>query len=102
VSPQTLTRLERLAASNINLLSAVEIAGYFVVERGGYIALVERTESGFGRVGGAGLLTESGFAALVWRGSHAFFTGKSYERPASEAEVADLRAFQADLTAALA
>ena len=100
MSPQLLHTLERLAAANINLLPA-DIGSYFALERGGFCALVERTENGFGRIGSAGLLTESGFAALIWRDAQPFFVGKKYERGAAHQEVTALRTFQADLAAAL-
>jgi hypothetical protein len=102
LSPAILSKLERLAAADIRLLPVPEIETYFVLERGGYMALVERTPDGFGRIGSAGLLTEKGFAALVWRGPQPFFAGKEYERAAGPEEVAELRAFQADLGSALA
>ena len=102
MSPAIVSRLERLAAANIQLLPLSEIESYFVLERRGFVALVERTTAGFGRIGSAGLLTEKGFAALLWRGSQALFVGKEYERAAAAEEVEALRAFQADLNAALA
>jgi hypothetical protein len=52
-------------------------------------------------VGGAGLLTEAGFAALIWRGRRSFFVRKGFEQPASEEQVDALRRFAAELEAAL-
>jgi hypothetical protein len=72
-----------------------------VFERAGFAALMARTPEGFGSVGSAGLLTEGGFAALVWRGGQPFFVHKGVELPASVAKVDALRAFASDLEHAL-
>jgi len=61
---------------------------------------VERT--GAGGVGSAGILTGSGFAALVRRGERSYFIAKNFEREASPEQVEALRSFSADLRAALA
>ena len=59
----TLRQLERLAAAGINLLPALELAHHYVLERGGFIALVERGDNNStGSIGAPGLLTEKGFA----------------------------------------
>ncbi len=94
-------KLERLAAAAIQLLPATEITSHYVFERGGFIALVERTETGFGAVGGAGFLTGRGMAVLVWRAGMPYFVGRGYEQLASAEQVEKLRAFSADLNAAL-
>ncbi|HET8547628.1 MAG TPA: hypothetical protein VFL57_06485 [Bryobacteraceae bacterium] len=99
--PELLGKLQRLAAAGIKLLPA-QIDTYFVLERGGFCALVERTETGFGRIGSAGLLHEQGFAAVVWRGADPFFVGQGFERAATAEEIAELRSFQSDLSATLA
>jgi len=97
-----LKRLERLASMSIQLLPVSGITNYFVLERGGYVALVERTsDNNFGRLGDSGLLTTEGFAALVWRPEGSFFVNKHYERPAKAAEVEEIRRFSRDLRAAL-
>jgi hypothetical protein len=101
LSPQIVSKLERLAAANINLVPA-DIPNYFLFERGGFCALVGRAEADFGHVGSAGLLHEQGFGALVWRGEEAYFVGKGFERSATPDEIAELRRFQSDLDAALA
>jgi hypothetical protein len=93
--------LERLAAAGIQLLSLPGVESHCLCERGGFAALVERTPDGFGSVGGAGLLTEAGFAALIWRGRRSFFVRKGFEQPASEEQVDALRRFAAELEAAL-
>jgi SAM-dependent methyltransferase len=85
----------------IDLLPAPGIENHFVLIREGFAAFVERTPGGFGGVGGGGLLTEDGFAPLVWRGGRAYFVRKGFERPASDREVEDLRQFSSDLKEAL-
>ena len=93
--------LERLAAARINVVEA-DLDKHHILERDGFIALVERTsEGGFGGVGAAGLLTEKGLAPLVWRGADGFFVAKGLEVAASEDQVLALRAFQADLETSL-
>jgi hypothetical protein len=93
--------LERLAAARIQLLPAVEITNHFVFEREGFVALVERTPEGFGGVGSAGILTGSGFAALVLRGERSYFVAKNFEQEAPPEQVAALRKFSSDLKDAL-
>jgi len=74
---------------------------YFVLARGGFASLVERTPHGFGRPGAPGLVTERGFAALVWREEVPWFVGKGFEIPAGPDQVSSLRRFTADLALAL-
>lgn len=96
--------LEKLAAAGIQLVPA-EIASHFIFERDGFIAFVERraepAENPFGNIGSPGLMTERGFAALVWRGEQAVFVGKGFEQPASADQVQQIRGFAADLASAL-
>jgi hypothetical protein len=96
-----LTALQRLAEFEIDLLPVPGIENHFVFVREGFAALVERAPGGFGGIGGSGLLTEDGFAPLVWRGGRAYFVRKGFERPASEAEVEELHRFSSDLRQAL-
>ena len=93
-------KLERLAAAGIRLLPAYEITSYYVLERDGIVALVGRAGDSFGEIGSPGLLTESGFAALVWRDENAFFVSKNFEQPASQEQVELVRRFASDLEAA--
>jgi hypothetical protein len=93
--------LERLAAAGIQLLPTTDITSHYVFERGGFVALVERLERGFGAIGSAGLLMDSGFAALVWRRGKPWFVAKDREYPAQDEQVAEVRRFSADLEAAL-
>ena len=93
-------KLERLAAAGIQMIPA-EINSHFIMERGGFVSFVERREQTFGNIGTAGLMTERGFAALIWRGNQAFFVGKGFEQPALPGQVQQIRAFAADLAGAL-
>jgi hypothetical protein len=94
-------KLERLAAAGISPIPA-DLKGHFILERNGFVALVERSAAGFGRVGAAGLLTEKGLAPLVWRGEESWFVARGFEERASADQVEALRAFQRDLESALA
>ena len=93
--------LERLATARIQLLPAVEITTHYVFERDGFVALVERTQEGFGGIGSAGILTGSGFAALIRRGERSYFVAKNFEQDATSEQVEALRAFSTDLKQAL-
>ncbi len=75
----------------------MEISTHFVFERGGFVALVERRETGFGNLGAPGILTERGMAHLVWRGESGHFVTRGWERPAEAEEIAALRVFAEDL-----
>jgi hypothetical protein len=93
--------LEKLVAAGIQILPAHSIENYFVFERDGFVALVERRDDGFGRIGTPGLLTEKGPAPLVWRGGSAYFVAKGLEQLASAEQVEAIRKFGEDLTTAL-
>jgi hypothetical protein len=93
--------LEKLAAAGIQIIPA-EITSHFILERDGFVAFVERRDDTFGNIGAPGLMTERGYAALVWRGDQAFFAGKGFEQPASPEQVQKIRAFASDLENALA
>jgi len=93
-------KLEKLAAAGIQMIPA-EITSHFILERDGFVAFVERREEAFGNIGTPGLMTERGFAALIWRGDQPFFLGKGFEQPASPEQVQSIRAFASDLAAAL-
>jgi len=94
-------QLEKLLAAGIQIVPA-DLSSHFILERGGFVAFVERRGSGFGNIGAPGLMTERGFAALVWRGEQAFFVGRGFEQPGTPEQVQTIRAFAADLEAALA
>ena len=97
---------EKLVAAGIQMIPA-EITSHFILERDGFVAFVERRqeverrEEGFGNIGAPGLMTERGFAALIWRGDQAFFVGKGFEQPASPEQVQKIRSFASDLANAL-
>ena len=95
------TRLERLAAAGIQLLPIDEFQRHFVFERDGFVSLVERRDSGFGNIGGAGLATAQGLAMLTSRRQGLFFVARGLEIPATDEQVELLRAFERDLRAAL-
>lgn len=96
--------LEKLTAAGIQVIPA-EIVSHFIFERDGFVAFVERraepAENPFGNIGAPGLMTERGFAALIWRGEQAVFVGKGFEQPASAEQVQTIRAFASDLANAL-
>jgi hypothetical protein len=89
-----------LESSGIQLLS--ETAAYAMFTRDNLIALVERSGAGFGGAGSTGIMTEQGLGYLVWREGQAFVTGKGFELPASDEQVAAARKFSEDLQALLA
>ena len=93
-------RLEKLAAAGIQIVPA-DIASHFIVERDGFVAFIERRGEDFGNIGAPGLMTERGFAALVWRSDQAFFVARGLEQPAHPDDVQKLRAFANDLEQAL-
>lgn len=95
-------KLQKLVDANIQLLPLAEITTHFVFERHGFVALVERRNDEFGSIGTAGLLSDKGIAPLVWRNDQPFFVARGFDAPASSEQVEQLRAFQADLNAALA
>jgi hypothetical protein len=100
VNPALVEILEKLAAAGIQIVPS-EITSHFILERDGFVAFVERRDQAFGNAGAPGLMTERGFAALIWRGDRSFFVGKGFEQDASPEQVQKIRAFAADLTNAL-
>ncbi len=96
-------QLQRLAAAGFQLLPAFEIQTHYVVERDGFVALVERrADGGFGQIGAPGLLREGVISALMWKPQGPVFAAKGAEWPATEEQVAALRRFDAELRQALA
>jgi hypothetical protein len=88
--------LEKLAAAGIQIIPA-EIASHFILARDGFVAFVERRGDDFGNIGAPGLMTEQGFAALIWRAGEPFFVGKGINQPATDEQVELLRSFTAAL-----
>src|SRR5258706_389697 len=75
---------------------------FYVLERDGFVALVERLpDGGFGRAGAPARLLEGAFAVLVWRGGEAHFVAKGREETATAEQVAAVRRFDAELREAL-
>ena len=93
-------KLEKLVAAGISLVPA-DLKKHVILERDGFVALVERYEDNLGQVGAAGLLTEHGLAPLVWREQKAFFVVRTFQQEATPDQVSTLRQFQADLESAL-
>ncbi len=90
---------ERLTHRKIQLLA--EAARHYLFGRDACIALVERTNAGFGSIGSTGMMTDNGLAYLVWREKRAFLVGKGRETPAGPAELEAIERFSQDLKAAL-
>lgn len=96
-----LAKLERVLAARIELVPDLNITTHYVFARDGFAALVEKRDGAFGNIGTPGLVTENGFAALMWRGETAIFVGRGFENPATPDQVAAIRAFDRDLNEAL-
>lgn len=96
-----LAKLERVLALGIELVPDLKITSHYVFTRDGFAALVEKRAGGFGNIGAPGIVTENGFAALIWRGEAGVFVGRGFELAASAEQVELLRAFDRDLRAAL-
>jgi hypothetical protein len=90
-------KLERLVALGIEVVPMPGLDRHVVFARGGYASLVERTETGLGRIGASGFITEHGLAFLVWRGETAYFVAKQHELIATPDQIASLRQFSSDL-----
>jgi hypothetical protein len=101
MDPELLQKLERLMAAGIELVPFDGITSHYVLARGGFVSLVEKRAGGFGNIGAPGIMTEKGFACLVWRGPDAVFVAKGLEQAASADQVAGLRQFGDDLKAAI-
>jgi len=94
------TRIESLTAAGFQIVPA-DLASHILVERDGLVALIERRDGNFGNIGAPGLMTERGFAALVWRTDQAFLVGKGFEQPATAEQVQKLRDFARELGQAI-
>ncbi|HWB85449.1 MAG TPA: hypothetical protein VG675_15000 [Bryobacteraceae bacterium] len=96
MSPELVARL-----ADVGIQVLAEARGHYLFGRDETVALVERTETGCGSIGGTGLMTEHGLSFLVWRENRAFLAAKGMEVPAAETQVAAIRRFSEDLQAAL-
>ena len=90
---------ERLLSLQIQIVS--ETKSHYVFARDNCIALVDRTHSGLGCIGGTGLMTEAGLCYLMWKETGPTLKGKSGERIATPAEVSAAQQFSRDLKSAL-
>lgn len=99
-SPTIERQLQRLAGAGIRLLPLPALAPHFALERDGFAAIAEH-RGGVIAAGSAGIVTEAGFAVLLWRDEQPFFRTRTTETPATPDQVRELRAFAADLEEAL-
>ena len=88
-------------AAGIELVPFDGISHHYILAREGCVSLVEKRETGFGNIGAPGIMTEKGFACLVWRGADALFVAKGLEQAATSEQVSALRRFDTDLKTAL-
>jgi hypothetical protein len=96
------SQLLSLANAQIQLVPA-DISTHYVLERDGFVCLVEKREGGFGAIGSVCKLTGDGFAVVTWTGAEAHFVAKGQPRQtATPEEIQQFRAFSHDLRAALA
>jgi hypothetical protein len=94
--------LERLARAGFQFLPTPQIPNHYVIERDGFVALIEsRADGCFGAAGAPGLLQEDALAMLVWKADGPTFVAKGRETPASPEQVEALRNFDRDLRRAL-
>jgi hypothetical protein len=98
---ELLAKLERVLAARIELVPDLKIDTHYVFARDGFASLVEKRDGGFGNIGTPGMVTEQGFAALLWRGKQGVFVGRGFELFATDEQVAAIRAFDRDLNEAL-
>ncbi len=101
MNPELLRKLERLMSAGIELVPFDGISNHYILARDGYMSLVEKRDAEFGNIGAPGIMTEKGFACLVWRGREAAFVAKGFEQAATEQQITGLRAFYEDLKTAL-
>jgi hypothetical protein len=101
LTPETLSKLERLAAGGFCIVPTPGVDRYFLIEKGDYYALVQRTPTGLGEVGSPGIMTPQGFAPLVQSDNECAFVCRSYRHAASPAQVASARDFFTQLKQAL-
>ena len=94
--------IERLVLAGFRLLPALQIHTHHVLERDGFVALVERLpDGGFGQIGSPALLEDGVLALLVWKTEGPRFVAKGLDLPATPDQVERLRRFSADLEEAL-
>jgi hypothetical protein len=90
----------RLTGSRIEWFASEK--GYTFFTRENCAAIAQSKADGFG-LGSTGVMTEAGFAYLLWRDGQAYLVAHgSAETPATAEQVEAVRQFSADLKAALA
>jgi hypothetical protein len=95
------SQLLALSSANIQLVPA-DMSTHYVLERDGFVCLVEKRDGGFGAIGSVCQLAGDGFAVVTWNGTEAHFVAKGQPRRlASPEEIRQFRAFSQDLRAAL-
>ena len=94
-------RAQRLVDLGFQVIPLPNISNHVALERDGFVSLVAVKDGGLGESGAPGLLTENGFAAMIWRGGDAFFVAKGFERQATVSEIDSIRRFNDDLKSAL-
>jgi hypothetical protein len=93
VSPEI---AERLANFHIEVLA--ETKDYTLVGRGDFVAMIATN----GSIGSTGMMTDQGFAYLIWRDGRVLLAAKGSETPAGDAQVEAIREFSEDLKKACA
>ena len=92
----------RLVEANIEIIPTTEIPHHIVFARDEFAALVRMGADGsFVSIGGAGKVTDRGLAPLIERNGQHLFAVKEFQEPATADDVARVRQFNQDLTAAL-
>jgi hypothetical protein len=95
------SRAQHLVDLGFQLIPLPNISKHVALERDGFVSLVSVRDDDFGESGAPGLLTENGFAAMIWRGTEAFFVARGFERRATVSEIETIRRFNEDLKSAL-
>ncbi|HEY1336539.1 MAG TPA: hypothetical protein VGF59_03475 [Bryobacteraceae bacterium] len=92
MTPEIEARLEKL---NIKVLfPAKELA---LLGREDLMSLVSNN----GSIGSTGMMTEHGFAFIVWKQGQAYMAAKGVETPATEEQVERVRQFSEDVKSAM-
>jgi hypothetical protein len=92
VKPETAVRLQKL-----DIAWFATEKGYTMFTRGNCAAMAHRQS-----IGSSGLMTESGFAYLVWREERAYLVAHGgAEQAATDEQVDAIRRFSSDLKQAL-
>jgi hypothetical protein len=95
------SRAQRLVDLGFQVIPLPNISNHVALERNGFVSLVTVKDEDFGETGAPGLLTDNGFAAMIWRGDDAFFVAKGFERQATVSEIEAIHRFNDDLKSAL-